>query len=213
MEQYTAVAERYWQGCSPSARHETDVALHASKIRSHLPAVLTGSGIDYGCGGGAGLDAMLAAGCSDVLGVDVALATAGSGTHRVIHPSDLGELAAGSFHAVVCTSVFQHLVDQEHALAVLSELSRLAAVGADALIQVRYYQPGDNFDPATREPDYERRAFRSHAWQVADFWRTLEAAHFEPLTVKLEPYRHYAWFSAKRAEPKVKPRIQFRYSR
>lgn len=190
--------EAYWLSTAPSLRHETDLEKHRLEIRSRLPDAVSGMGLDYGCGGGAGLDAMLSAGCSDVLGVDVSLATAGRGVHRVIHPSQLDELTAASFGFVLSSSVFQHLYDAEQAEWVLGHLSRLAAPGAQALIQTRYFEPGDGFDPSRQRDDYRGRAIRSHAWQVPSFWSALERHGFTPLVVELEPGRQYAWYTAQR---------------
>lgn len=190
---YTEKIESFWRNTAAVLRHETDQARHGAEIAQYLPPTIQGSAIDYGCGGGAGLDALVAAGCSDVLGVDVTSTAGGGKGYRVIHPDALPDLPDRSFDFVLCTSVLQHLYDEGHARAVLSELARLAKPGAGFLIQARYFEPGDQFDPAKLPADYERRAIRSHAWEIGAFFAALDGVGLRYDRATLERQRKYAW--------------------
>lgn len=63
----------YWRDATPYMRHEDGRASHVDSIAKRLPpprSALDTLAIDYGCGGGAGLEALSAAGYSPI-GVDL----------------------------------------------------------------------------------------------------------------------------------------------
>lgn len=181
----------YWQQASAAARHED-----AARFEHEIGVRLNGlhhdnrNALDYGCGGGAGMRELDERAWLPV-GVDLVMQ---HDRFRVLRPEQLHELDAGSFGLVMSTSCFQHFPDAHYAHAVLAELRRLAAPRACGLVQVRYCNPGDPYDPADLPSAYDKRAMRAHAWRIDAFWKALTAAGFTPEAVDLEPWRQYAWY-------------------
>jgi SAM-dependent methyltransferase len=181
----------YWRSAVPEMRHE-DAPRYRATIEARLPPSFPRGtrAIDYGCGGGAGLEALHARGC-DPVGVDLVMKHP---RFAVARPNQLNTLPSASFGVVLSTSVLQHFPDAAYARSVLNELRRLAAPGAFGLVQVRYFNAGDGCDPSTQSSDYAARAVRSHAWTIDAFWKVLAVTGFTPLAIDLEPWRQYAWY-------------------
>lgn len=181
----------YWQTARAFMRHE-DVVQYRNDIGKRLPdAFPPGTlALDYGCGGGAGLALLHERGCEPT-GVDLVMSNE---RFPVLRPDTIAALPCGSFDAVISTSCFQHFPDTYYARTVLAELHRLSKPRAFGLIQVRYYTPGDAYDPENQPAPYAKRAVRAHSWRVEAFWQALADAGFTPRTVELEPWRHYAWY-------------------
>lgn len=99
------------------------------------------------------------------------------------------------FDTVISTAVFQHFPDKQYGIDVVACMARHMAKGAHGLIQTRYYQPMEMYDPQlVQHQPYDTRFIGSNAYQIAEFWRILERAGLTAQDVSLEPLTQYAWY-------------------
>jgi len=159
--------------------------------------------LDWGCGGGAIARVVIEhAQPTRYHAIDVsfdALATTAAidPKHVVpLLPTETGAIKSASVDYIVSTSCFQHFPSRDYAREVLREMRRVAAPSARGLIQIRYYEPGDAYDPAkTSRSAYEHVYIRACAWRPDEFAAELALAGFAAECVLLEPHRQYAWYS------------------
>jgi ubiquinone/menaquinone biosynthesis C-methylase UbiE len=97
------------------------------------------------------------------------------------------------FDTIISVATFQHFHSEQYARHVLGEMREVANEGCRGLIQIRYTR-SDGKPQTDPEAPYAESYIHAHAWELGDFWLALQAAGFVPETVRLEPYRPYAWF-------------------
>lgn len=127
-------------------------------VRVRLPALRTGSALDFGCGVGR-LSQALARHFDRVTGVDISADMLAHARRYDRHPGrveyvlntapDLAQFATGRFDFVCSLITLQHIAP-EYARAYLAELVRVAAPGGAILVQLPALRPRR---PFTLRPD------------------------------------------------------------
>jgi 2-polyprenyl-3-methyl-5-hydroxy-6-metoxy-1,4-benzoquinol methylase len=168
--------------------------LSTIRIRRYLGRASTGHTADVGCGYDAALALELFANATTVTLVDISVDPALADDQRFTRlegylPVVLDELPSGSFDAIVCNNVLEHLEDP---LATAFQLHRLLAQGGRCVVNVPSWRGKFFLETAAFKlglaPKAEMDDHRLY-YDPRDLWPLLVAAGFAPSRIVCKKHK------------------------